>query len=118
MTEMNQEELQIASEHLYELKCGMTANDVKMYGLRPFCKRVQRKRDGKLCSLYTLEAKWMRYVQEHSDKIDPSITQPEDQIIVSNESTAVFLVPSSSSSLITDEVSDSSHIRGKLANEV
>lgn len=119
MAEMNQEELWLALEHLYELKCGMTSNDVKMYGLRPFCKRVQRKRDGKLCSLYTLEAKWMRYVQELSDKIKPTIIQPEDQVIVSDESSTIFITPpTSSSSFIMDGVDDSSHIRGKLASEV
>lgn len=84
MAEMNQEELRLALEHLYELKCGMTSNDVKMYGLRPFCKRVQRKRDGKLCSLYTLEAKWMRYVQKMKNSMNKDEEHIEDIETVSS----------------------------------
>lgn len=91
---MNEDQLQIARAHLDELKYGMKNIDVKSFGLRPFCRYVQRKRNKKVYSLYALKDEWIQYIESKNKsetKSDfTSFVQDITSIKISNEPTSLM----------------------------
>lgn len=53
---MNKDQLSFAIKHFNELQPsnGMFLKDLKPFGMRPYVERIQRRRNGKMVSLYCL----------------------------------------------------------------
>lgn len=92
---MNDEQLKIAISRFDDLKHGLTNEEVKDLGLRPFCQRIQRRVRGtkRVLSLYALTPEWELYVQR---QIIPERTSEIHDLLQE------FSIPNSCSSLMSE----------------
>lgn len=92
---MNDEQLKLAISRFEDLKHGLTNEEVKDLGLRPFCQRIQRRVRGtkRVLSLYALTPEWEAYVQR---QIIPERTSEIHDLLQE------FSIPNSCSSLMSE----------------
>lgn len=122
---MNKDQLSFAIKHFNELQPsnGMFLKDLKPFGMRPYVERIQRRRNGKMVSLYCLTEENIQYVQENMNFNDDSAEErfeqemnPEDYLVKlgSND----YSVPNSSSSTLLEYSSMNNEPKNKLVTHL
>lgn len=122
---MNKDQLSFAIKHFNELQPsnGMFLKDLKPFGMRPYVERIQRRRNGKMVSLYCLTEENIQCVQENMNFNDNSAEEtfeqemnPEDYLVKlgSND----YSVPNSSSSILLEYSSMNNEPENKLVTQI